>query len=190
MESKDGTVGGSVESGTARPCTAPLFKGLKPVPQTERTLPPPPTKPPSLLAGKNAFSPMRGKDATLTAEQAIAVGQKMGNGNTLQKALTLNLISMGCWKANVTRYAVIKDAFEMAYAKTVDQHIQNVANRVTNWQASAWILERTQRDQFGKLGPASPVTIHNTQVSGTLSTEEARDLSSRARQQFCRASRN
>lgn len=188
MESKDGQVGGSVESGTALPCTAPLFMGLKPVPQTERTPSPPPTKPPSPIT-KNAFSPMRGKDATLTAEQAIAVGQKMGNGNTLQKALTLNLISLGCWKANVTRYAVIKDAFEMAYARTVDQHIQNVASRVTNWQASAWILERTQRDQFGKLGPA-PVTIHNTQVSGTLSTEEARDLSSRARQQFCRASRN
>ncbi len=182
-------VGGRAgESGSAIPIKAPLFKGQKPVPKLERTLIPPPTNPAPQPA-KNTFGPTRG-DVRLTAEQAIAVGELVGTGLTLKQALTDAQISMGCWKANIVRYAIVRDAFESAIVKAIKVHVQNVAQRVTNWQASAWILERTQREQFGKLAPSPAIHVTTNVQNNPISAEVARDLSSRALKKYTKASRN
>lgn len=100
------------------------------------------------------FSPQLTADIISGIEQVTVLRQACGFARITYQSLWnyLNIGKQDIIDGNYTDYAKFFYDVKTAQFKKVKYLMKCIEDRVTNWQASAWILERCFREDFGNDG--------------------------------------
>jgi hypothetical protein len=120
-------------------------------------------RPRSKHANKSGRSAPKVTDAIV--EQ---VAELQAKGMTRLHACALAGINYKTFHAAIERHPEWREAIDLAQARFTSTALDQIASGVKHWTALAWILERTQRAQFGR---QAEVQVQNAMVVGFTEKE-------------------